>query len=193
MRFNHPSTVFGGSRVDNSLHIIALWMHILGIALFVGPQFFLAFAWVPASRGITDLPTRVQAMRTITRRFAYIGGAGLALILIAGLYLISTWRDYYAQPDGLEFTSIRYGVIFIIKMNVLILMLIVVGIHTFVTGPRLIASLEAQAGGGTVTDADIRKLRMQSMFLSITGLVLVLAIMVMGATMSSTAYSFQDT
>lgn len=168
-------------------------MHILGIALFVGPQFFLAFAWVPASRGITDLPTRVQAMRTITRRFAYIGGAGLALILIAGLYLISTWRDYYAQPDGLEFTSIRYGVIFIIKMNVLILMLIVVGIHTFVTGPRLISSLEAQAGGGTVTDADIRKLRMQSMFLSITGLVLVLAIMVMGATMSSTAYSFQDT
>jgi hypothetical protein len=31
------------------------------------------------------------------------------------------------------------------------------------------------------------------MVLSITGLVLVLAIMVMGASMSSTGYSFQDT
>jgi uncharacterized membrane protein len=179
--------------VENFLHIAAIWTHILGIALFVGPQFFLAFAWVPASRGIADLPTRVQAMRTITRRFAYIGGAGLVLILVAGIYLIATWRDYYSQPDDLEFTSIRFGVIFIIKMNVLILMLIVVGIHTFFTGPRLISRLEDQANGEVVTDADIRKLRVQSMVLSITGLVLVLAIMVMGASMSSTGYSFQDT
>ncbi|MEX0782467.1 MAG: hypothetical protein WD557_07445 [Dehalococcoidia bacterium] len=179
--------------MENFLHIAAIWTHILGIALFVGPQFFLAFAWVPASRGITDLPMRVQAMRTITRRFAYIGGAGLALIILAGIYLITTWRDYYAQPDDLEFTSLRYGVIFIIKMNVLILMLIVVGIHTFWTGPRLISRIEAQANGEAVTDADVRKLRVQSMVLSITGLVLVLAIMVMGASMSSTAYSFQDT
>jgi uncharacterized membrane protein len=132
-------------------------------------------------------------MRTITRRFAYIGGAGLVLILVAGIYLIATWRDYYSQPDDLEFTSIRFGVIFIIKMNVLILMLIVVGIHTFFTGPRLISRLGDQANGEVVTDADIRKLRVQSMVLSITGLVLVLAIMVMGASMSSTGYSFQDT
>ncbi len=178
--------------MENFLHIAAIWTHILGIALFVGPQFFLAFAWVPASRGIADLPTRVQAMRTVTRRFAYIGGAGLVLIVAAGIYLIATWRDYYSQPDDLEFTSIRFGVIFIIKMNVLILMLIVVGIHTFFTGPRLISRLDAQARGETVTDADIRKLRVQSMVLSITGLVLVLAIMVMGASMSSTGYSFQD-
>ena len=64
--------------MDNTLHIIAVWTHILGIALFVGPQFFLAFAWVPASRGISDLPTRTRAMRTITRRFAWIGGTGPA-------------------------------------------------------------------------------------------------------------------
>ncbi len=178
--------------MENFLHIAAIWMHILGIALFVGPQFFLAFAWVPASRGITDLPTRVKAMRTVTRRFGYIGGAGLVLIVIAGSYLIATWRDYYSQPDDLEFTSIRYGVIFIVKMLVLLVMLTVVGIHTFVTGPRLVERLEAQASGERVLDDDIRSLRRQSMVLSITGLVLVLAIMVMGASMSSTNYSFQD-
>jgi copper resistance protein D len=178
--------------VENFLHIVAIWAHILGIALFVGPQFFLAFAWVPASRGIADLPTRVRAMRTITRRFAWIGGTGLVLIVVAGVYLISTWRDYYSQPDDVEFTSLRFGVIFIIKMNVLILMLIVVGIHTFFTGPKLIERMEEQARGEAVADEQLRKLRLQSMALSITGLVLVLAIMVMGASMSSTGYSFQE-
>ena len=39
---------------------------------------------------------------------------------------------------------------------------------------------------------DLRRLRNQSMALSIAGLVLVLAVMVMGASMSSTGYSFQD-
>jgi uncharacterized membrane protein len=179
--------------VENFLHIAAIWTHILGIALFVGPQFFLAFAWVPASRGIADLPTRVQAMRTITRRFGYVGGAGLLLIVVAGSYLIASWRDYYSVPGDLEFTSIRYGVIFIIKMTVLVVMLAVVAIHTFVTGPRLLDRLEAQANGETVLDDDIAALRRQSMVLSITGLVLALAIMVMGASMSSTNYSFQDT
>src|SRR5207247_2175664 len=98
--------------MQNAMHVVFLWMHILGIALFVGPQFFLAFAWVPASRQIADLPTRVQAMRTITRRFGYIGGVGLLLILIGGGYLIGNWREYYHQPDDLGFTDIRYGVIF---------------------------------------------------------------------------------
>jgi uncharacterized membrane protein len=62
--------------VDNFWHIFFIWMHILGVALLVGPQFFLALAWIPASREITDLRARVKAMRTITRRFGYIGGGG---------------------------------------------------------------------------------------------------------------------
>ena len=41
-----------------------------------------------------------------------------ALILIAGGYLIGSWRDYYAQPDT-GFTEIWYGVFFIIKMALL--------------------------------------------------------------------------
>jgi len=178
--------------VENTLHIAALWLHILGIALFVGPQFFLAFAWVPTSRLIGDPATRVMAMRNITRRFGWIGGAGLVLILVAGTYLISTWRDYYAIPDDAEFTSLRYGVIFMVKMTVLIVMLIVVGLHTFVVGPRLIAKLEAQAEGQPVSDEEIRSARMQSMLLSITGLLLVLAIMVMGTMMTAANFSMQD-
>ena len=129
--------------MDNALHIISIWFHILGIALFVGPQFFLAFAWVPASRGIADLPTRARAMRTITRRFGYIGGAGLVLIIFSGGYLIGSWRDYYGVPDDASFLDLRYGVVFLIKMAVLLAMLVLVGLHTFVVGPKQLNLLEA--------------------------------------------------
>ena len=180
--------------MDNFWHISATWLHILGIALFVGPQFFLAFAWIPASRRIADLPTRVDAMRTITRRFGYIGGVGLALIIGSGLYQILTWRDYYAMPpaDDLAFTSIRYGVIFIIKMNALIAMLILVGLHTFWIGPKQLNLLEEQARGGEVLDDEVRSWRRISMIVSIVALVITLAIMAMGASMGATQYSFQD-
>jgi len=171
--------------LDNFLHIAAVWLHILGIALFVGPQFFLAFAWVPASRQIEDLPARAAAMRTITRRFGFIGGTGLVLILIA------TWRDFYAVSDDLDFTAIRFGVIFIIKMTVLIVMLVVVGVHMFLAGPRQLRLLEAQAAGEPVSGRELRSVRMFSMALSITGLLLTLALMVMGAILSTSQYSLQ--
>ena len=179
--------------MDNFLHIFFIWMHILGVALLVGPQFFLAFAWVPASRGIEDMPTRIKAMRTITRRFGYIGGAGLVLIVIAGTYLISTWRDYYGVSGDTGFTDVRFGVVFIIKMTLLLVMLAALAIHIFILGPRQMDRMEAQARGEHVSEDEIRKARMQSMFFSIAGLVLVLVIMVMGVMLNSVAWSLKAT
>ncbi|MDZ7728695.1 MAG: hypothetical protein U5Q44_11150 [Dehalococcoidia bacterium] len=177
--------------MEEFLHIMATWLHVLGVAIFVGPQFFLAFAAIPASRRIPDLRTRAEAMRTLTTRFAYIGGAGLVLIIVAGTYLISTWRDYYSFPEDAEFASVRYGLIFIIKMTTLIGMLALTGLHTFVIGPQQLDLMERQANGENVDD-ELRSKRIQSMVTSIIALVLTLGIMVMGASMSATSYSFQD-
>lgn len=178
--------------MDNFWHILFIWMHILGIALYVGPQVFLAFAWVPASRQIVDLPTRVAAMRTVTRRFGFIGGAGLVLIIVAGSFLIADWRSFYGIDDSVSFTSLRFGRIFIEKMSLFTLMLIAVGLHMFIVGPKLQRQMEEKAAGGRITDEEIRKTRMFSMILSISGLVLVLVIMVMGAMLGNPSYSLQE-
>jgi uncharacterized membrane protein len=177
--------------LDETLRIIAVWVHILGIALFVGPQFFLAFAWPPASRLITDARVRVRVMRTITRRFGYLGGVGLVLIIVAGTYLISTWRDYYGIPDDTGFTEIRYGVVFIVKMTLLIVLLAVTAAHAFIVGPKLSDLLEAQAEGERFQDDAVRSMRLRSMALSITGLVTALAMMVMGTMLATPAFSLQ--
>jgi len=178
--------------VDNFLHIFFIWLHILGVALLVGPQFFLALAWIPASRQISDLPTRVRAMRTITTRFGWVGGAGIVIIVVAGTYLIADWRDYYAVPDDAEFTSVRFGVLFIVKMTLFVVLLAALALHMFYLGPRQLEKLEDQAAGLNVSEADIKRVRMQSMAVSITGLVLALVIMVMGAMLNTANWSQQE-
>ena len=176
--------------MENTLHIIAIWAHILGIALFVGPQFFLAFAWVPVARLIPDQRVRADLTRRLTRRFGWIGGIGLLMIIVAGGYLIGNWRSYYSYPADAGFTEIRYGVLFIIKMNVLILMLIIVGLHTFFVGPRLVTAIENEVNGlGTAEQT--RKARAASMVFSIVGLSLALIIMVLGVMMNTTHFSFK--
>lgn len=178
--------------MENTLHIVFVWVHILGIALFVGPQFFLAVAWVPVARGIADQRVRADLTRKLTRRFGWLGGAGLVMIVVAGGYLIGNWRDYYAQPGDLGFTELRYGVLFIIKMGLFVAMLGVVGLHTFVVGPRLADAIDAEVAGTAGPDAT-RKARVASMVFSISGLALALAIMVLGVMMNTTKFSFAAT
>ena len=178
--------------MENFLHIAAVWLHVLGIALFVGPQFFLAFAWVPASRQIEDMQTRVAAMRTITTRFGWIGGFGLLLILIGGTYLIMTWRDYHNIVEGTAFFDLRYGVVFVIKMVILVVMIVLVGLHMFVVGPSQVDAMEERARGEDVPDVRMRQIRITSLVLSITGLILALVIMGFGVSLGATEYSLKN-
>jgi uncharacterized membrane protein len=175
--------------VEDTLHIIAIWMHVLGIAIFVGPQFFLAFAWVPVARTIEDQRVRANLTRKLTRRFGHLGGVGLVLIVVAGTYLISTWRDFYSVGDDVSFADVRYGVVFMVKMTLFIVMLAVVGLHTFMIGPRLVSAMEAEVEGRGSPQAT-RTARGASMALSILGLVLALAIMVLGVMMNTKEWSF---
>ncbi len=177
--------------MDNFLHIFFIWVHILGVALFVGPQFFMAFAWVPASRRIADPQARIAAMKLITRRFGYIGGAGIVLLVAAGTYLIADWRNYYGVPDDVGFTDVRFGVVFIIKMTLLTVMLAVLAFHMFYLGPRQLEAMEAQANGERISAAEVRKARMMSMTASVLGLLMALALMVMGVMLNSVSWSLQ--
>jgi hypothetical protein len=89
------------------------------------------------------------------------------------------------------FTEIRYGVIFITKMTLLIILLAVTAAHAFIVGPKLSDLLEAQAEGETFQDGAVRSARMQSMALSITGLAIALVMMVMGTMLATPSFSLQ--
>ena len=123
--------------------------------------------------------------------FRLCGGAGLLCILVAGLYLIYSWKGYYAIGPDTGFYDVRFGAVFTIKMGVLAVMLSVLAVHTFIVGPRLMDRLEAQANGENVSEEEIRAVRRRSMTLSITGLVLTLVIMALGAMLNTYRFSLR--
>ena len=113
------------------------------------------------------------------------------LILIGGSYLISTWRDYHDVGDEIAFFDLPYGVFFVIKMVILMVMLVLVGLHMFVVGPSQVDAMEERARGEDVPEVRMRRIRITSMVLSITGLLLTLVIMGFGVSLSAIEYSLQ--
>lgn len=173
-------------------HALLTWIHVIGAALWVGPQVFLATGWPGAARQIADTATKVEVIRVLTQRFAYLGGFGLLLLAGAGTYLIWTWRDYYAQPGEVGFWELRYGVVFTVKMASLAVMLAVTALHMFVVGPRQLDAMAAEGRGEPGAAARLARARRHSRALSGTGLLLALAIMGMGAALSTASWSMQE-
>jgi uncharacterized membrane protein len=62
-----------------------LYIHLLGMAFFVGGQIVFGVAVVPVLRGDSDR----ERMRAIARRFGYGSLAALALLLITGWAMAS--------------------------------------------------------------------------------------------------------
>lgn len=174
------------------LHAFFIWLHILGVALWTGPQVYLAVGWPGAARQIPDLQTKVNTIRVLTRRLAYLGGFGLVLLVAAGTYFLFTWRDYYAIPDDVGFFDLRFGVVWAVKMAVVAVMLAVTSLHMFVVGPGQLAAMEAEGRGEPGSGERLRRARQHSRMLSGSGLALTFAIMGLGAMLNTAAWSMQE-
>jgi uncharacterized membrane protein len=69
-----------------------LWLHLLGMAFFVGGQLMLAAVVVPALRGLEDR----EPMRAAARRFGIGTVIALVVLIASGAALAShehKWRD----------------------------------------------------------------------------------------------------
>src|SRR5207244_9868561 len=61
------------------------WLHILAVSVWVGPQFFLFIAALPAIRTIEDRQARARVMRVIVTRFGWLAWAAMAVIVLTGI------------------------------------------------------------------------------------------------------------
>jgi uncharacterized membrane protein len=152
------------------------WVHIIAATIWVGPQFFLFLAAVPAVRTIEDAHQRAQVMRIITTRFGYIGWAALAVLVLTGI------GNVYEQDEDLDLLfDLNWGWIFQVKMTLLIIVVLLTAVHSFVIGPRMLRLQESAAG-----EADLASMRRVSMMLSGLILLLSLAILFCAALLNST-------
>jgi uncharacterized membrane protein len=165
---------------------ITPWLHILAVAVWVGPQFFLFIAAIPAVRTIEDRQTRARVMRVIVTRFGWLAWAAMLVIVLSGISnLFQVGGD--TPLSWASANDIRYGRLFVEKMILVGLAVVLTAIHTFVVGPRQLA-LNGQMDADPEEAARLRRL---SIIISAVALLASVLAMFMGAVLANHNYSFQ--
>ncbi len=145
---------------------IPFWFHILGVTVWVGPQFFLFLVAMPAVRLIEDPRVRLRVMRILTGRFGWLALAAMVVIVLSG---ISNVYDRMLDDDLDVFNfDLRYAWIFVAKMALVGLAVAFTTLHSFVVGPRLL-QLQEQAAASS-DEGEVAALRRASMLFSVLGL-----------------------
>jgi len=161
---------------------ITFWLHILAVAIFVGPQFFLFLASMPAIKVIEDRETRLRVMRVMTKRFGYIAMAAMLLILLTGMSNVGS-----VQSDtGINILSpeFRYSWIFTAKMVMVAILVLFTGAHAMFIGPRLL-KLQEDAREG------VKKLRTASIVISALNLLLAVGIIYTASVLAQHDFSLR--
>ena len=151
---------------------IILWLHILAAVAFIGPQFFLALAAVPAMRTIEDVKVRARAMRVMTMRFGVLGGGALVVLLVTGVLS-------YARLDHQNDYK-RYFITLQIKLTLVAVVVLLTILHGAVFGRRLQRLQESNAA-----EAEIAEVRRMSQYASMATIVLSIVILFCAAILGS--------
>jgi uncharacterized membrane protein len=164
---------------------ITPWLHILAVSVWIGPQFFLFIAAVPAIRTIEDAAVRARVMRSLTTRFAWMAWGAMTVIVLTGISnMFQTGAD---APFDLNNFDFRWANTFRDKMIIVGITVLLTAVHTFVVGPRQIKLADQM-------DADPKeaaRLRRLSMILSGLALLGSITAVFMGALLADHDYSFQ--
>jgi putative copper export protein len=114
------------------VHFLALVVHVLAAALWVGGTVALVFAGVPAIR-LLDARERGPLLRTLGRRWRPIGYGSLLALGLTGLVL----ADEHFALDWDVLSETTFGRLLAVK-SVLVVTLVASAImHDYVLGPRL--------------------------------------------------------
>ncbi|MCH7510871.1 MAG: DUF4149 domain-containing protein [Chloroflexi bacterium] len=152
------------------------WLHILAATIWVGPQVFLFVAAVPAIRTVEDAQVRARIMRVLTTRFGWLAWGAMLVLVITG---IANLYEHALSVE--ELFELNFGIIFQVKMTLVILTVALTALHSFVIGPRLLSLQESVADQAQVASA-----RRVSIIVSAGNLLLALGILFCAALLGST-------
>lgn len=163
---------------------LSLILHVSAAALFIGPQVILFFAVIPATWLIDDQRLRRDVTMVVTQRFAKLTAVALALLLVTGLYQLTSVTPNYIASD---MTSYRFGWLFMTKMLLSVIMVALVVFHV-VIGKRVGRLTEAViAGDGD--EFELENARRRSFILSAVLMLVSFAILAFGVMLSRSEFS----
>lgn len=167
-------------------HAFTVWLHLLAVTVWIGPQIFMFVAALPAIRIIEDREVRLRVLRFVIYRFGYLAWGAMIVIVLTG---ISSLFQEAADFDHVFDSDYRYFNIFMGKMTLLALTLLLTAAHTFVIGPRQLQLAEQP----DPDPAETARLRRASIILSSLALLGSLGVLYAGALLGNHDYSFQPT
>jgi uncharacterized membrane protein len=165
---------------------ISIWLHLLAVSLWIGPQVFLFAAAVPALRTIEDATQRARVLRVLVVRFGWIGWSAIGVIVLTGIWNLFNVADDipgYSAGDLLS-SDLRFTRVFWEKMFSVAIALTLTAVHTLWVGPRQLALMES-AGD----EAEVRRVRMYSMITSGVALLASIMALYLGAVLAQHDYS----
>ena len=167
---------------------ILIWLHVIGVAVWLGGQVLTAAAVIPTLRAASDREFWLSALEGFTRRFGRIGIAAMIIIVVTGGAMIDPRLDQ-AENFGASIYDARWGVIFVVKMALWAAMIAVIGLHQFVFGPRQLELARQAVTAGEGDSPELRRVRHLTIFLSVVGLLLTLLVAGAGAFLGNHNFS----
>lgn len=174
---------FGDALTDQ----ITPWLHVLAVTVWVGPQFMLFIAAVPAIRTIEDQQTRAKVMRTIVTRFGWMAWAAMAVIILSGISNLFQVDD--DAPFALTDSDYKWFHLFGLKMVLVVFMIVLTAVHTFIVGPKQLELSET----ADADPAELARLRRASMMISGLSLLFAIVVILVALIVADHEYSFQPT
>jgi uncharacterized membrane protein len=165
---------------------ITPWIHIVAVTAWLGPQFFLFIAAVPAIRVIEDPEVRLKVMRVIVNRFGWLAWAAMAVIVLSGISNLFQEADEFGHIWDPDY---RYFQIFSTKMVLVGLTVLLTALHTFVVGPKQLRLHEEMRADSS----EAASLRRTSIIISSLALLASIAVVYAAALLANHEYSFQPT
>jgi uncharacterized membrane protein len=112
---------------------LVIWIHLVFSSIWVGGSIFIGIVLAPLlKKTMPDLDKRISFMVIVGRRFNYLGGSSLLILVITGIY---NARTFFAQPSLLFESS--YGYILLAKIILVCILFIVYIIHVLILNKKV--------------------------------------------------------
>ncbi len=160
------------------------WLHIVAVAVWLGPQFFMFIVTVPALRVIEDPDTRLRVLRLVTTRFGWLAWSAMAVIVLSGISNLFQEAEDFGHVWDADY---RYFQVFATKMAVVGLVVALTAVHTFVVGPRQLRLHEEMRADSN----EAARLRRLSMIISTVALLASIAAVYLAALLANHEFSFE--
>ncbi|MFN8110615.1 MAG: DUF4149 domain-containing protein [Thermoleophilia bacterium] len=121
---------------------IVRFLHLLGVATWLGGMLFLGLVVIPVVRASGGIQASRGLVTKVARRFGWVGGAAWVVILATGFGLL-----HHRGLSPSQLPDSEYGRKIMTKLILLLLMGVVVVVHGAWQSPRLV---QAETAGDAV-------------------------------------------